>query len=211
MMDNGCRVYLVRHGETVWNKDRRFQGHTDIALSERGMEQARALSLRLSKQKIAAVYASDLQRALQTAEVLARPHALPVQACPELRELHFGHWEGLTFHEMQEGYPAELKAWWNSPLDTAVPGSQETLRSMAGRVSGIVSQLVKRHLGNSILVVCHGGPVRALVAEALQMDLNQHWRLRQDNAALNILEYYPPDKAILTLFNDRSHLPEELL
>ncbi|MGB9804330.1 alpha-ribazole phosphatase [Desulfofundulus sp.] len=200
-----CRIYLVRHGETIWNAQFRFQGHSDIALSPRGLEQARALAARLSGESFTAFYSSDLQRALDTARILAEPHGLPVVTLKALREINFGVWEGLTVAEIQNSYARELQEWWQNPLHTRIPGG-ETLAEVADRVTGGVREIVERHSDGQVVVVCHGGCIRTLVGSVLGMDLNQYWRLGVNNACLSILEFYSWEKGILTLFNDCSHL-----
>jgi broad specificity phosphatase PhoE len=92
-----CRVYLVRHGETEWNATRKVQGHSDVSLSEKGREQARLLSKRLASEKFDCFYSSDLDRAVETARILAAPHNLDVNVTSDLRELNFGTWEGMHF------------------------------------------------------------------------------------------------------------------
>ncbi len=98
------KLLLVRHGQTLWNHVARYQGHTDIDLSDTGRTQAKLLSMRLAGVSLQAVYASDLRRALDTARIIAEPHDLAVQALPQLREINFGAWEGLTFKEIKAGY-----------------------------------------------------------------------------------------------------------
>ena len=203
----GCRVYLVRHGETAWNSLLRFQGQTDIPLSDEGRRQAGRLALRLAREKFCACYASDLARAFETAEILARPHGLPVQKIPALRELNFGVWEGLTGPEIEKLYAAEIRQWWSSPLTTRIPGG-ETLAEVVERATRAVKGIVESHGEGKILVVSHGGAIRSIVGSVLGMDLNQYWRLRLDNASLNILDFPTWEKGILLLFNDNSHLRE---
>jgi alpha-ribazole phosphatase/probable phosphoglycerate mutase len=203
-----CRVYLIRHGETVWNSEMKLQGHADIPLSERGLQQAGALAGRLSPHSISAVYCSDLSRAVETARQVAAPHGLEVIPVPDLREMNFGEWEGLTFREITERYGDMAMQWWSAPLSMKVPGG-EGLLDLKDRVLPAVRAIVERHMGNPVAVVCHGGPVRCLVGTVLHMDLNNHWRIRQDNAALNILDFSDWDSGIVALLNDRSHLAEE--
>ncbi len=203
-----CRIYLVRHGETVWNARLKFQGHSDIALSQRGLEQARALARRLSGENFSAFYTSDLQRAMTTARILAEPHGLPVVPLADLREINFGAWEGLTVAEIKARYARELQQWWDGPLHTRIPGG-ETLGEVAERVTRAVREIVEKHPAEQVVVVCHGGCIRTLVGTVLGMDLNQYWRLGVDNACLSILEFPSWEKGILTLFNDCSHLVKE--
>lgn len=200
-----CRIYLVRHGETTWNALLKFQGHADVALTERGREQARALSKRLEKHKLTAFYASDLDRAVETAKILANPHGLQVSTVPALREINFGLWEGLTINEIKEKHGEVLQQWWAGPLKTRVPGG-ETLAEVVERTKKAVKEIVERHAGEHVVVVCHGGTIRCLVGWVLGMDLNQYWRLRQDNVSLNIIDFPAWEKGILMLFNDCTHL-----
>lgn len=203
-----CRVYLIRHGETVWNSQMKMQGHSDIPLSERGLQQAAALGKRLASQRISAIYCSDLGRAVETALQVAAPHSLEVIPLQDLREMSFGEWEGLTFREITEKYGDMAMKWWSAPLSMRVPGG-EGLAELTARVVPAVRDIVERHSGDSVAVVCHGGPVRCLVGSVLKMDLNNHWRIRQDNAALNIIDFSDWESGIVALLNDRSHLAEE--
>ncbi len=211
MSSLGCRLYLVRHGETAWNAEMKFQGHSNVPLSDRGREQARLLAKRLSKNKIAAFYASDLQRAYETASILAEPHGLAVEPLSALREMNFGAWEGLTFHEIKEKCGELVECWWNDPLNTCVPDG-ENLRDLARRVNEAVGWITQRYRdGQEVVVVSHGGPIRVVIATVLGMDLNFYWRLRLDNACLNIIDFRDFNKAVLVLLNDRSHLEKELI
>ncbi|WP_151191739.1 alpha-ribazole phosphatase [Desulfotomaculum copahuensis] len=199
------RIFLVRHGETAWNAKLRFQGHVDVPLSGRGREQARALAVRLEKENFAAAYASDLGRAVETAGILTVPHNLAVQQLTGLREINFGAWEGLTAEQIRARYDKEIRQWWDKPLQTRIPGG-ETLSEVAARVTAEIRRIVENRPGEQVLVVCHGGPIRTIVASILGMDLNQYWRLRLDNACLSIIDFPAWDRGMLTLFNDCSHL-----
>ncbi|MDI6630834.1 MAG: alpha-ribazole phosphatase [Thermoanaerobacteraceae bacterium] len=201
----GCRIYLVRHGETLWNHALKYQGHADIALSERGVRQAEALARRLSSERFAAFYASDLSRALDTARIIARPHGGTVEVVSDLREINFGEWEGLTRDEIKNRFPEVSRQWWTAPYTTRLPGG-ESLCEVATRAVRALQQIAANHADEQVLVVSHGGTIRAAIGSLLRMDLNQYWRLRQDNAALNVLELFEEGKAILMLFNDCAHL-----
>ncbi|MCL6639620.1 MAG: alpha-ribazole phosphatase [Firmicutes bacterium] len=201
----GCKIYLVRHGETTWNALMKFQGHTDVPLSDTGRRQAEMLARRLAAEKFTAFYASDLQRAYETAEIIAKPHGLGIQKIPGLRELNFGAWEGLTRNEIKEFYAKEISQWWASPLTTRIPMG-ETLGEVVLRSMAAVKRIVESHQGGQVLVASHGGAIRSIVASVLGIDLNQYWRLRLDNASLNIIDFPEWEKGILMLFNDCSHL-----
>lgn len=198
------RLLLVRHGQTLWNHVSRYQGHTDVALSDIGREQARLLAQRLRKEEVTAVYASDLKRAYETAEILSAPHGLPVKAVPELREIHFGVWEGLTFKEIQEQYSDLAERWYQYPATVRIPQG-ETFEELKERAYGAVMNLVQKHDAGSIIVVAHGGTIRTIICGLLDIDLNHAFHIRQDNGALNIIEFYE-GYSVLTLLNDVSHL-----
>ncbi|KAF1084494.1 Phosphoserine phosphatase 1 [Sporotomaculum syntrophicum] len=201
----GSRLYLVRHGETNWNKETRFQGQVDVPLSEKGMEQAKALSKRLAGQNFAACFSSSLSRARETAAIIANPHHMSVQVMQDLQEMNFGYWEGLTAEEIQQKYDRESAAWWSRPLENRVPGG-ETLVELAERSVQSVKTIVQQYPEGQVLLVTHGGVIRCIVSAVLGIDLNQYWRLRQDNASLTIIDFYQWEKAILMLYNDCSHL-----
>ncbi|MFA7468174.1 MAG: alpha-ribazole phosphatase [Desulfotomaculaceae bacterium] len=208
----GCRIYLIRHGQTIWNKDAKFQGRADVPLSPQGMEQARALGNRLKGHKFGAFFSSSLSRAKLTAELVAEPHgqSVAVEVAKGLEELSFGDWEGLTFKEIQERYSDELAAWWAKPLDTRVPGG-ETLAELAERATAALKGIVDKYPDEHVVVVAHGGTIRSVVSTVLGLDLNHYWRLRQDNASLTIIEFYGWNKPILMLYNDISHLGSGLV
>ncbi|HAG10473.1 MAG TPA: alpha-ribazole phosphatase, partial [Desulfotomaculum sp.] len=137
-----CRIYLVRHGQTTWNAEFKFQGHTDVPLSGHGIEQAEFLARRLRDYKITAFYASDLSRAVKTAEILAQPHNLPVMPMPVLREVNFGSWEGKVFtQEVKDKLIESGKNWWDSPFDGS--GSRgESFAQMSVRVNEAIRSIV---------------------------------------------------------------------
>jgi 2,3-bisphosphoglycerate-dependent phosphoglycerate mutase len=157
-------ILLVRHGETDWNHERRIQGQSDPPLNELGREQARALSQALAAEQVDAVYASDLRRARETAEILAAELGLPVVVDRELRELNFGPWEGRTVEELEARY-ADAFARWRNGGEAGWSGG-ETHAAMAERVRRAVHRLAETHPGGRILLVAHGGPVRVLLMDA---------------------------------------------
>jgi probable phosphoglycerate mutase len=147
-------ILLVRHGETDWNLERRVQGHSDRALNETGRAQARKLADALAEEPIDAVFSSDLLRAHETARIVAERRGLEVTAIPDLRERHFGTWEGLTDDEIFERFPGAKTGTW---------GDAETREEMAGRVLESLRRIAEAHPGGRVLVVSHGGPLRAVL------------------------------------------------
>jgi len=177
-------ILLARHGETDWNAERRWQGHTDRPLNQRGREQARALAERLDGTRLAGVYSSDLERARETARAVAERHRLPHHLVRELREVDVGSWSGMTKSEAAERDPDGYRRWTNGH-----PGwsDGETYEQMSARVIDAVRKIAARHPDVPALVVAHGGPIRALHAAALGLDVHAYRRLRpvEPNARLS--------------------------
>ena len=147
-------LLLVRHGETDWNREHRIQGHTDLPLNAKGLEQARALAAGLAAAALSAVYSSDLSRALQTATTIADVHGLAVHVDRDLREKNFGSWEGMTDTEIAVQFPHAVRGRW---------GDGETTEEVAERAIGAIERIRARHLTGAVLVVSHGGTLRAIL------------------------------------------------
>ena len=197
------RLLLVRHGETDWNKSLRYQGQTDTPLNVTGMRQAQCISQRLEKEPILAVYSSDLKRAVQTAEAIATKLNVAVITSPDLRELDFGEFEGLTFGEIQQRYPDSHRRWTSQIVDVPPPGG-ESLKQLARRVARLVTRIKREHPEGTVAVVGHGGSIRAMVCILLEIDLKHWWQIRTDSTSLTIFDVYP-EGAVLSLLNDTSH------
>ncbi len=149
-------ILFVRHGETDWNVERRVQGHTDRPLTANGLAQARSLAESLRDERIDAVYASDLSRARETARAVADEHGLAVEELPALREKHFGTWEGLLDTEIRARFPAASTGPW---------GDAETSEEVSERILAALHEIARRHPGGRVLVVSHGGPLRAVLRQ----------------------------------------------
>lgn len=201
-----ARLILVRHGVTDHNSAHKFLGHTDVELSAEGFRQVEKLRNRLAKEKIDAIYSSDLKRAMSSAEVVAAGHDAEIVTCPELREINYGDCESLTFGEIKERYP-ELSELINklSP-DLSFPGG-ESWSGFIARTLKFMERLKQHKPEQRIMIVAHGGPMRTLLCELLGIS-QSHWRtFRLDNASLSTVDTYP-QRAILSLLNDTSHLNE---
>jgi len=154
-------LLLVRHGETDWNRERRFQGHADPPLNETGREQAHALAAELAAERIELVYTSDLARARETAEIVAATVGADVVALRELREIDVGEWEGLTWPEIEERHPEGVQAWHEHGSGWEAGETQEELGE---RVVEALRRIVAQHPSRRILIVGHGGTIRAIRA-----------------------------------------------
>jgi probable phosphoglycerate mutase len=199
------RVFMVRHGATVLSAEDRFAGATDVALSDEGREQTRRLAERLSDEKIMAVYTSPLGRTVETAEILAAPHKLEVQACDGLREINHGRWEQMTRREVEQKFPEEAAEWEKDPYTFAPLGGESGL-AVTARALPVLIDLVRNHADENILVVSHKATIRLLLSSLLGFDPRRYRdNLDQKPAALNIVDFRDATHARLTLFNDTSH------
>jgi broad specificity phosphatase PhoE len=172
-------VLIVRHGESTWNREHRWQGHADPPLTRIGIAQAEELAERLSAVRLDAVYASDLRRAIETATVVARTKGLAVGADPALREIDIGEWSGLTTDEIQARFPA---GWERHSRGGDGWEHGETHAAMSDRILAGVARLAAAHPGGQILCVLHGGVIRALLARAGGLPLDEYRRTRRGPA-----------------------------
>ncbi len=198
------RILAVRHGETLWNRETRIQGFTDIGLSDHGQWQAQQLAQALREESIAACYASDLSRARDTAQAVADVHGHTVHTDPGLRERCFGQFEGHTWTEIETQWPEASQAWRQRVPDWA-PQWGESLIALSARVLNTLNTIAERHLGEQILVVVHGGVLDVLYRAATRLDLQapRAWELR--NTAINRL-LWSPEGLSLVGWDDRAHL-----
>src|ERR1700730_17838743 len=202
------RVFIVRHGATVLSAEGRFAAETDVELSDEGREQTRHLAQRLSREKIAAAYASPLGRTMETARILAAPHGLDVQIRDGLREISHGHWERMTRREVEEKFPEEAAEWEKDP-HTFAPLGGESGSAVTARALPVLVEIVRAHSGDHVLVVSHKGTIRLLLSSLLGFDPRRYRdNLDQNPAALNIVDFKHTSHARLTLFTDTSHYDE---
>ena len=153
-----AELILVRHGETDWNRHGRYQGHADPPLNEAGREQSRELAASLENLELDVIDTSDLRRATETAEIIQSGRDVPVLPERGLREIDVGSWSGLTRGEIEERFPG------------AEHHDGETPEAMRQRVVGTVTEIAGRHVGKRVLIVSHGGALRALLHHALRVD-----------------------------------------
>jgi alpha-ribazole phosphatase len=196
------KLLCVRHGESVWNAERRTQGQADIGLSERGHSQAAALAARLARRPIGAVFSSDLTRAWATALPIAAAHGAPVLPVAALRERHLGAFQGLTFDEITARFP---DLWSDVFRGEGRPPGGETRSEVVWRVRRFMRQLIVDPPAETVVLVGHGGSLRAVFSDLLGMPPEAAWRFRIDNGSLSIFDLYP-EGAIADVLNDTCHL-----
>jgi broad specificity phosphatase PhoE len=206
------RLYIVRHGQTIWNEEGRMQGHTDVPLDAEGHRQAECIAARLAAlpQPLQAVWSSDLQRARVTAEAIARRFNLPVQATPLLRETMLGDWEGLTRAEIvARGDKALLEAYDRDSFHNRPPNSEPLSHVWQRMLQVLQSIRAAFPSGGQVAVVGHGSSLRVLFCNALKAPMESMPRIWVDNASLSLIEEEPREPepfARLLLLNDTSHL-----
>ena len=195
---------LLRHGQTPMSVEKRYAGRTDVPLTEAGLTQAAAAAKRLASAGIDAIVTSPLQRTVQTAEAVAAVTGVPVTADEGFRETDFGDWDGLTFAEVRERWPAEMTAWLADP-QIAPPGG-ESFAEVSERVTAALARVLADRAGQRVLIVSHVTPIKTLVAAALLAPPPALFRMHLDVAALCEIDWYADGPAVLRSFNDTAHL-----
>ena len=206
---DATRIIAIRHGETAWNVDTRIQGHLDIPLNDTGRWQARRVGAALAGEQLSAIYASDLDRAHQTAQAVAERAGLPVVADAGLRERAFGTFEGKTFAEIEADWPDQALRW--RKRDPAFePAGGESLLRFRERIVGTLSRLAARHAGGQIVLVGHGGVMDVLYRAATGQELQAPRTWALGNAAINRL-LWTPETLTLVGWADTTHLDDAAL
>ncbi|NLC57636.1 MAG: histidine phosphatase family protein [Armatimonadetes bacterium] len=183
------KLYLIRHGEVLWNRERpAYCGVTDLELNPHGRQQARRLADRLAGVNLAAVYCSDLRRARETAAAIAAPHGLTPYPDPALREVHYGDWEGVAEEEVRQRWPEPYLAWREDAEHQRIPGG-ETFGELRDRFVPAVMRILARHPEESVAIVAHKAANRVFLCAVLGLSPSHYRRIGQDNAALNLLDY----------------------
>lgn len=183
-------IWLVRHGETEWNREHRFMGQRDIPLNAEGLRQAAELAAGLKGQRFDALVSSDLLRARQTAEALAAALGLPLRLDARLREVQLGAWQGEVHAEIQARFPAQWAERYASPPDFRPPGG-ETIAEMAARACAAVDELAAAYPRGRVLLVSHGILLAALICRARGLPLAQIYEQNPAHARAEIIQWPP--------------------
>jgi len=190
----------MRHGEVANDGERRYNGHIDIDITQKGVDQMRRLADLLSGKSIAAVYSSDLIRSTKGAAIISRRVGISYNPLPELRERSLGAWEGLTAAEIQERFPAEY-AEWRANLLTYRPPGGECLIDVKERILPVFKRLIDSHPNQEIGMLLHGGVNRVILADMLGMAPLNLFRIDQAFGALNIIDFLHDGTAVVKLLN----------
>ncbi|NPV90466.1 MAG: alpha-ribazole phosphatase [Firmicutes bacterium] len=198
-------IWMVRHGETEWNHQSRYQGHTDVPLNEVGIIQSRQAAERLASEPITAVYSSDLTRARTTAEIIAASHGLTVRVKKGLRESNYGKWEGMTFKEIKAVYPGAIERWLDNPQGSRPPDG-ESLWEVRERALAAVDEIRGENPeDSSLVIVTHGGVIAMLLMTYLKEGPEFLRRFFGRNASISKIEFRGEDVEVLE-WSDASHL-----
>jgi broad specificity phosphatase PhoE len=184
------RLFVLRHGETEWSRERRFTGGRDLGLTPVGQRQAEAVAAALATTSLQAIYASPLEPARTSAEALAKPHRLSVRLDPRFAEMAFGGWEGFTLDEAAARTPALYEQWRRTP-GAVTPPEGESLVAVAARVADGMAALQAAHADETVALVTHAIVVRLIVLAALGLDADRLWSVDASPGGLTEIEYRP--------------------
>ena len=200
---NCTRLILIRHGETDYNAEKKYYGFSDPLLNNTGIWQANRLYERLKTEKIDKVYSSGLKRARYTAEIVFKNSEIKIFS--DLREMNFGIFEGLHHSEIMEKYSQIYTSWIENPLNIKIPKG-EAFKSFKKRVLLILKSIIAENTGLTVAIITHGGPIKIFLNEIFKEEPEKFWTIKQDSAALNIIDYVGGTRPEIVTSNDISHL-----
>ena len=195
---------LLRHGQTAMSVQKRYAGRSDVPLTQAGLQQAAAAAKRLASARLDVIVTSPLQRAAATAREVAAVTGVPVVTDEGFRETDFGAWDGLTFAEVRQRWPAEHAAWLADPA--VPPPGGESFADVSIRVTGALRRVLADRPRQRVLIVSHVTPIKTLVVAALLAPPAALYRMHLDVAALCEIDWYADGPAVLRAFNDTGHL-----
>jgi broad specificity phosphatase PhoE len=197
-------IYLVRHGQTAWNKEEIFRGRTDVPLDETGLKQAELVGEYFKGMEVGAIYSSPLSRALKTAQKIAQFHDVEVQPLPGIIDMSFGKWEGRPHQEIRENDGETYRHWVEEPHLVRLPGG-EGLDDVRVRTMAALEEVIRNHPGKTLVLVSHRVICKVLICAILGLDNSHFWQITQDTTAINLIQYRN-GKYILSLMNETCHL-----
>ncbi len=199
-MQRDNRVYLIRHGQVTGYERFPVYGHTDVDLTDVGILQMEQMAERLRLTELKAIFSSDLIRSATSARLIARHHDVPIYFLPELREMKFGDWEGLTLTDIRTRFPEELQKREDDLVNYRAPGNGESIADLAARVEAVFDRIRAEQQGNDIVIAAHGAVNRVILCKALGLDLARMFNIHQAYGCLNIIDYFP-DATLVRLIN----------
>jgi broad specificity phosphatase PhoE len=202
-------MFLIRHGESTWNREHRIQGQLDPPLSDEGRQQASLLGARLTGRKFAGCYASDLKRAFETAELIGAATGVDPEPTAALREIYLGEWEGFRTEEIAERYPQAWASWVEEPDWDCVPGG-EGAAAFEGRVGAAIAEILRRHEHGDVLVVTHGGVIQMALHRIVGRPSRGLFPFKIQNASISVIEKRD-GRMVIGGVNDIGHLEPSLV
>ena len=201
-MEKTMELILIRHGETIWNKDGRVQGLSDIELSDVGLDQAHKLAFSIQNVNIKAIYSSPLKRAYQTAQIINEIHNVPIYLEPGLMEMHHGNFEGLTFKEIKACEKDFLQQWIQDPAAVTMPNG-ESLAGLQKRAWSVVANIIDKT--ENALIVSHNFTIAAILCKIQDISLSQFRKVSVGTASKTVVSFHN-GSASVDVLNDRTHL-----
>jgi len=198
------RIYLVRHGQTAWNKEEIFRGRTDVPLNETGLREAQLAGEYFREMEIHAIYSSPLLRAWETAQKIADVQRLEVRSLQGIIDMCFGEWEGQSLKDVQEKDGQRFQQWKNEPHLVKIPGG-ETLDEVRDRAMAVLEKTIKSHSGKTLLFVSHRVVNKVILCSILGLDNSHFWQIGQESTAINLIQHRD-GKYVLSLLNEACHL-----
>lgn len=198
------RIYLVRHGQTAWNKEEIFRGRTDVPLNETGLREAQLAGEYFREMEIHAIYSSPLLRAWETAQKIADVQRLEVRSLQGIIDMCFGEWEGQSLKDVQEKDGQRFQQWKNEPHLVKIPGG-ETLDEVRDRAMAVLEKTIKSHSGKTLLFVSHRVVNKVILCSILGLDNSHFWQIGQESTAINLIQHRE-GKYVLSLLNEACHL-----
>ena len=193
------RLILIRHGETDYNSQNKYCGFSNPFLNKTGIKQSERLAEKCSTIKVDKVYSSDLNRAVETANIVFKDHL--IQRLNDFREINFGCFEGLGYNDILKKYPDVCRNWIDNPMNTKIPEA-ESFSIMRQRVKKKLGLIFSQNKNKTVALVSHGGPIKVILCEALNYSMQMFLKIKQDNGALNIVDYHDKLAPSVILFND---------
>lgn len=206
------KILLIRHGETVANRENIFRGRKDFPLNEVGLKQAQALANHLYEQinrlgRISSIYSSPLSRALDTALPIAKKFGLDVIIEDNFTNISLGQWEGVSHREIAEKFPEEYHLWRTEPEKLRIPGG-ETLSDVQKRSVEATTKIVKQHQGETVAIVTHRAVLKPLIAGLIELPPPYFWKIHIDNASYCVI-YHQPERGFMLYQSNVNHfLPD---
>ena len=197
-------VYLVRHGQTAWNKEEIFRGRADVPLNEMGLKEAELAAGYFRGKKVDAIYSSPISRAMQTAEKIASVLGLKVEPHSGITDMSFGDWEGRPIKEVEKSDPERFRLWEEEPCLLKVPGG-ETLDEVRTRAMAALEEVIASHAQGTVILVSHRVITKVLICAILGLDNSHFWQIDQDSTAINLIRF-KNGKYALSLMNESCHL-----